>query len=111
MTEPDNLVLQLLRDMRSDVADMRGVMATKGDITDLRSDVNTLRADAASDILSLQGKIDKTKKDLSDDIVGLRRAVIEYHSAVIGHGTIISELEARVRRIEQSLGLSPTDPH
>jgi hypothetical protein len=29
--------------------------------------------------------------------------VIEYHSAVVGHGLIISELEERVRRLEQHL--------
>lgn len=98
MTEPSNIVLQLLRDIRAD-------MATKDDLKELKSDVNSFRADVASDILSLHGKIDKTKKDVSDEIVGLRRAVVEYHSAVIGHGVIVSDLEARVRRIEQNLGL------
>jgi hypothetical protein len=32
----------------------------------------------------LDAKIDATGKKLSDQIVGLRRAVVEYHSAVIG---------------------------
>ena len=41
------------------------------------------------------------QKDTRDQIVGLRRAVIEYHSAVVGQGLIISELEERVRRLEQ----------
>ena len=44
-----------------------------------------------------------------DQIVGLRRAVVEYHSTVIGHGLIISELEARMRRVEQRLNLPSMD--
>jgi len=60
----------------------------------LRSDVNSLRADIASELHEL-------RKDTSDQIAGLRRAVVEYHSAVIGHGMIISDLEASVRRLEQ----------
>ena len=30
------------------------------------------------------------RKELSEQIVGLRGAVIDYHSSVIGHGKIIS---------------------
>ena len=30
------------------------------------------------------------RKELSEQIVGLRRAVIDYHSTVVGHGMIIS---------------------
>jgi hypothetical protein len=96
--EQDNLVLHLLREMRAN-------MATKEDIADLRAEVHSLRADVASDVHTLEEKIGLTRKELSDQIVGLRRAVVEYHSAVIGHGVIISELEARLRRVEQQLNL------
>ena len=75
-------------------------MASKDD---LRFEINALRADVASDLIT-------TRKELSEQIVGLRRAVVEYHTSVIGHGIIISELEARVRRIEQRLDL-PAEPH
>ena len=109
MPEPDNLVLQLIREMRGDIADVRGKMATKDDAGDLRSEVRSLRADVASDIHSLDAKIDTTRQELSGQIVGLRRAVVEYHSAVIGHGVLISELEARVRRIEQRLEMPPIE--
>lgn len=109
--EPQSLVLQLLRDvradmtdMRADLTDMRGAMATKGDIADLKSDMHSLRADVASDLLTMG-------KDLGEQIVGLRRAVVEYHISVIGHGIIISELEARLRRVEQHLDLPPLDTH
>jgi chromosome segregation ATPase len=105
MTEPDNIVLHLLREMRGDIKDMRAEMATKADIarleTEVRSEMKSLRADVASDLHNLDAKVDKTRKELSEQIVGLRRAVVEYHSAVVGHGMIISDLEARLRRVEQ----------
>jgi hypothetical protein len=82
--------------LRSDVGQIRSDFATK-------SDLNTLRADVAADILS-------TRKELSEHIVGLRRSVIEYHTSVIGHGVLISELEARMRRVEQHLNLPSLRP-
>ena len=88
--EPENLVLQILRplrgqlnevqaelgDVRADVREIKENFATKSDLT-------SLRADVASD-LHVQ------HKELSEQIVGLRRAVIDYHSTVVGHGMIIS---------------------
>jgi hypothetical protein len=105
--EPENFTLTLLRKidakvdaLRDEVSDMRGSMATKNDIADVRSEINSLRADVASDMLSLE-------KRLSDQIVGLRRSVIEYHSSAIGHGVLLTEFEERLRRLEQHVGLSP----
>lgn len=105
--EPENFTLALLRKidakvdaLRDEVSDMRGSMATKNDIADVRSEINSLRADVASDMLSLE-------KRLSDQIVGLRRSVMEYHSSAIGHGVLLTEFEERLRRLEQHVGLSP----
>jgi ABC-type transporter Mla subunit MlaD len=52
---------------------------------------------------------DHTRKldDLSAGLSSLRRAVTEYHASVLGHGILISELDERVRRIEQHLNLTP----
>jgi hypothetical protein len=105
--ETENLVLALLRQMRSEMADMRSVMATKQDIADVRreiadvrSEVNSLRADVASDLMTLE-------KRLGDQIAGLRRSVLDYHSSIVGHGALLSELDDRVRRIERHIGLTP----
>jgi hypothetical protein len=87
--EPQSLVLELLRNIRADVARVDGK-------------VETLRADVAADFIAV-------RREMGEQIAGLRRAVVEYHSAVLGHGVLISELEARVRRIEQHLSLSGTD--
>ncbi len=83
--EPESLVLQLLRDMRADMAEMRA---------EVKSDMHSLRADVASDLVALEARQAAEHKQTRDQIVGLRRAVVEYHTSVIGHGVIISELEA-----------------
>jgi hypothetical protein len=112
--EPENLVLELLRGLRADVATVDAKLAdTKAE---LKNDIHSLRADVASDLATMRAENDAehkaTRKQLGDQIVGLRRAVVEYHSVVIGHGVLISELEARVRRVEQHLGLPPAlDAH
>ena len=47
------------------------------------------------------------RHELRQDMHGLRQQVTEYHSSVLGHGVLISELEQRVRRIERHLELPP----
>jgi hypothetical protein len=107
--EPENLVLELLRGIRADMAtkaelaDLKTEM--KADIAEMKADMRSLRADVAADFVSMQAENKATR----DQIVGLRRAIVEYHSAVIGHGVLISELEARVRRVEQHLNLPAID--
>jgi uncharacterized coiled-coil DUF342 family protein len=109
--EPENLVLELLRALRGEIADIKSEMATKSDVADVRSEINSLRADVASDLLTMQAKSDAEHKATRDavraQVDGLRRQVFEYHSSVIGHGMLISELEARVRRVEEHLDLPP----
>ncbi len=109
--QPDNLVLEFLRGLRTEIggltADVQSVklelratreeMATKAD---LKADLNSLRADVASGLLNMQ-------KETREQIIGVRRALIEYHSSVVGHGILISELQDRVRRSEQHLNLPP----
>jgi hypothetical protein len=112
--EPASIVLELLGqmraelgDIRSDVADVRKDMATKADLASLRADVasdmDTSRTDVAADILT-------TRDEPGEQIAGLRRAVIDYLTSVIGHGVIISDLEARPRRVEQHLNLPSLYP-
>ena len=104
MSEPENLVLKLLREMRGEMGDIRKDMATKGDVAEVRSEVKSLRADVASDLMTME-------KRLSDRIAHLNRAVMEYHSSTIGHGVLISEFEERLQRVEQHLKLPPSESH
>jgi hypothetical protein len=108
--EPESLILRILREMRAelatkaDVEALRAEMATKVELqalgSELKSDMHSLRADVASDLIVM-------RKELSEQIVGLRRAVVDYHTSVIGHGVLISGLDARLRRVEQHLNLPP----
>jgi hypothetical protein len=45
--------------------------------------------------------------DLTHGQTTLRQTLTEYHSSVIGHGILFSQLEDRVRRIEHHLNLPP----
>lgn len=90
MSEPENLVLILLRQIREEMAtksELAGLKSElKNDIADVRSDVKSLRADVASDLISVEQR-------LSERISHLNRAVMEYHSSTIGHGVLINEFE------------------
>jgi hypothetical protein len=106
MSEPENLVLKLLREIRGEVTDIHkqmAQMASKDDVADVRSEVKSLRADVASDMINLG-------KRLGDRISHLNRAVVEYHSSAVGHGILFSEIDERLR-VEQHLKLSPGKKH
>ncbi len=96
--QPEHIVIEHLRGLRADIGDIKSEVRTLKSEIATKSDLHSLRADVASDMLTMQ-------KDTREQIVGVRRAVIEYHSAVIGRGLLISELEERVRRLEQHLNL------
>ena len=103
--EPENLVLELLRGLRAQMGELRAEM---GELkAELKADINSLRADVASDLLAMQAKSDAEHKATREQVDGLRRQVFEYHSSVVGHGMLISELEARMRRVENHLDLPP----
>ena len=111
--EPENLVLEMLRGIRAEFAVLRAEFANTK--TELKSDIHSLRADVASDLVLMQAKNveehRKTRADTRDQITGLRRAVNDYHLAVVGHGILISELEDRMRRVERHLDLPSLDSH
>ena len=50
---------------------------------------------------------DQKLDELAAGLSSLREALTHYHSSVIGHGILISELDERVRRIERHLKLEP----
>ena len=108
MSEPENLVLKHLREMRGEIGDIRQNMATKKDLAeglaDVRSDVKSLRADVASDLMTME-------KRLSERISHVNSAVIQYHSTTVGHGVLIGELDSRLRRVEQHLKLPEAERH
>ncbi|QGM97017.1 hypothetical protein [Methylocystis parvus] len=106
--EPENLVLQQLRVMRAEIAESHAQLRSGINLLrdELKGDMHSLRADVASDLLTMQAKNEVEHKATREQVAGLRRAVVEYHSAVLGHGMLISDLEARVRRLKQKVGVS-----
>jgi hypothetical protein len=76
----------------------------KNDIADVPSEVKSLRADVASDLITMESR-------LSERIAHLNRAVMEYHSSTIGHGVLTSDFAERLRRVEQHLKLAPSESH
>jgi hypothetical protein len=114
--ELENHVLELLRGMRA------GITSAKANVELIRSqmvqtvtkgqlarEVRSFRADSASDLLAMQEKNNAEHKATREMVVGSRRAVIDYHSSVIGHGILISELDARMRLVEAHLNLPAMD--
>jgi hypothetical protein len=108
MSEPDNLVLILLREMRAEMATKADMTALKvelkADIADVRSEISSLRADVASDLMALEKRMDERFDHLN-------RSVTAYHSTVVGHGVLIGELEERQGRVEAHLKLPPGGKH
>jgi hypothetical protein len=45
--------------------------------------------------------------ELEHGQVTVRQTLTQYHASVMGHGILFSELEHRVRRIEEHLNLPP----
>ena len=89
MADTENLILTILRMLRADVsgllaevAEQGARMATKDALAELAGGLHSLRADVASDLLTLE-------KRLGDQIATLRRAVMEYHSTAIEHGVLV----------------------
>jgi hypothetical protein len=82
--EPENLVLELLRSIRADVARVDGkVEAVK---VELGSEIRSLRADVAADFVEVRKEFVAVCKEMGEQIAGLRRAVVEYHSAGLATG-------------------------
>ena len=91
MSEPEGLVVHLLREMREETRQLSAKM--NGVSADLRSNMQSLRADVGSDLLTLE-------KRMNDQFIALRRSVMEYHSTA----------EERVRGIESRLEMRPPAP-
>ena len=109
MVEPDNLVLTQLRGLRDDIADLKiNISNMRSEMTEMRatmvtraefqSEINSLRADVASDML-LQ------RREFNEKLEGLRHTVFDYHASVVGHGHLIDDLDTRMHRVERHLDL------
>ncbi len=86
--------------------DLAQVVAMLGTVL---TSLNDLRGEMRTALRAIEARLDRVEasiKELEWGLKDLRQAVTAYHASVMGHGILISELEARVQRIEAHLNLS-----
>lgn len=96
--EFENPTLALLRKIDAKVDALRDEL--RAEMAEVKSELRSLRAGVASDMPAVE-------KRLGDQIVGLRRRVMDYRSLAVGHGVLLTGFEERLRRLERHLDLPP----
>lgn len=100
----------LREEVRGGIAALRDEMRERFDRLEERVDRIMARHDALEALLRQHTRrLDALTVDVANirrDIAELRLTMQDYHGAVIGHGMQLTELDERVRRIEEHLGLS-----
>ena len=81
------------------------LLSLQDDIRQLRSDTHGIRAEMHGIRSELKAEIAALRSETRAEFATLRQTVTQYHSSVLGHGILISDLEERVRRIENHLDL------
>ena len=93
-------VVAMLQDV---MEGQRTIIQSQHSLIDSNREIRTVLADQGRRLERVEGRLDRVDGGL--DL--LREAVTMYHASVLGHGVLISELDARVRRIEHHLNLPP----
>lgn len=58
-------------------------------------------------LAELRAEMNKRFDDVRSEVGSLGQQVTAYHSSVLGHGILITELDARMHRVEDHLNLPP----
>jgi hypothetical protein len=114
MSEHENLI-PILREILGEIAAIKSEMVTKKDVAALRgelgndvgglfSEVQSLRTNIASGLMTLESR-------LGANISHLRRTITEYHSTTVGNCVRISKFQERLHLVEQKLKLPPHEAH
>jgi hypothetical protein len=98
MTNREHIAQMFWSEIRSDIAKIRG------NVGSVRPVVISLSVEVESDFLTFE-------KRLKERVARLNRAAVEYHSSTLGHGALLSEIDERLRRVEQHLKLPPHRAH
>ncbi len=89
-------------------ADLGTVIAMLGQVLQTQQEHGRLLGEQGRMIAEHGRRLDAIERRLTaieGDVRALRQTVTEYHSSVIGHGILISERDARLRRVEEHLNL------
>ena len=88
----------------------REFAAVRMDIALVKQDLTLVK----QDMMLVKQDMMLVKRDLASvkqDVASVRQEVALYHSSVMGHGIALSELQARLQRVEEHLNLPPLTPH
>ena len=75
-------------------------------VQSLAGDMRSGFAEVRQEIGGLRQEIGEVRAETRSGLAEVRQTLTDYHSAVLGHGILISDLEARIRRLERHVGLS-----
>ena len=106
-------------------ADLGHIVAMLGDVLagqeTIRRDLSQLKDETQREFAAVRMDIALVKQDLAlvkrdlasvkQDVASVRQEVALYHSSVMGHGIALTELQARLQRVEEHLNLPPLTPH
>ena len=113
-------------------ANLGHIVAMLGDVLTgqevIRRDLSQLKDETRQEFAAVRTEITLVKQDLmlvkqdvmlvkrhlasvKQDVASVRQEVALYHSSVMGHGIALSELQARLQRVEEHLNLPPLTPH
>ena len=95
-------------DLGSIVAMLQSVLnaqeAARTEFQDFRRSVEVRLAGIEARLASVEHRLNRVEYD----VASVRQTLGEYHAAVVGHGISITDLDERVRRIEQRLNIEPS---
>ena len=103
MTEGNGIDLGSIYGLLVEVA--KTVSRHDAALLSLQDGLQQLRAEVKSEIGTLRNEFASFRNETRAEFTTLRQTITQYHSSVIGHGILISNLEERVRRIENHLDL------
>ena len=101
-------IYNLLLQVSKTVSNHDAVLEQHSRILERHGEILERQGQALAHILEVLPTL-ATKREVTavkGEVADLRQAVTHYHSSVMGHGILISELEARMRRVEDHLNLS-----
>jgi len=100
-------IVAMLGDLIDGQRDIRGVLNDHGRVLNEHSGILNDHTRVLNEHTLTLAEHGRRFDDLTGQVQFLREAVTDYHASVMGHGILISELDARVRRIERHLDLPP----
>jgi hypothetical protein len=78
-----------------------------GDIGAVYQAVQSLAGEMHTGFAEVRQEMRAGFADVRQEVTEPRQTLTDYHSAVLGDGILISDVEAWVRRLERHVGLSP----